>query len=216
MTEITIRLSESAYQRLLTVARTCRKSPEEWLQEQVDSNLTHSPMTAAEARQIAAVFLQKRVGLLLVPKRASFKAKQGVWNISVIPNVKLSEAKSRVAGMTNRPLVGQMQVDAQSGKVLTSVAEITTMMRVAEAFLGMEGLPLEKQERLRVLRALSSQGKLTEVQQEELNQLVVEAERYTQANLRRWGELVRVPPSKRREFKRLMDEAERMEAHIHG
>lgn len=118
--------------------------------------------------------------------------------------------------MTNRPLVGQMQVDAQSGKVLTSVAEITTMMRVAEAFLGMEGLPLEKQERLRVLRALSSQGKLTEVQQEELNQLVVEAERYTQANLRRWGELVRVPPSKRREFKRLMDEAERMEAHIHG
>jgi hypothetical protein len=122
MTEITIRLSESAYQRLLTVARVCRKSPEEWLQEQVDSNLTHSPMTAAEARQIAAAFLQRRVGLLLVPKQASFKAKQGVWNISVIPNVKLSEAKSRVAGMTNRPLVGQMQVDAQRACLIWNIS----------------------------------------------------------------------------------------------
>jgi len=206
MTEITIRLSESAYQRLLTVAQACRKSPEEWLAEQVHSNLERSPMTAPEARQIAAAFLQKRVGFLLVPKRASFEAKQGVWNISVIPNVK----------MTKPPLVGQIQVDTQSGKVLTPVAEIATMMRVAEAFLGMEGFPLEKQERLRVLRALSSQGKLTEAQQGELHQLVVEAERHTQANLRRWGELVRVPKSKQREFKRLMDKAERMAAHIHG
>ena len=206
MTEITIRLSESAYQRLLTVAQACRKSPEEWLQEQVASNLTHSPMTAAEARQIAAAFLQKRVGFLLVPKRASSEVKQGVWNISVTPNVK----------MTKPPLVGQVQVDAQSGRVLTSVAEVSTIMRVAEALLGMEGLPLEKQEQLRVLRALSSQGKLTAAQQDELNQLVLEAERHTQTNLRCWGELVRVPPSNQREFKRLMNQAERMEAQVYG
>ena len=206
MNQITISLSEATYQRLLTVAQTYHKSPEEWLAEEVTSNLTHSPTTATEARQIATEFLQKRVGLLLASKHASFKKKQGVWNVSVIPNVR----------MTPPPLVGQIQIDAQSGKMLTPVAEITTMMRVAEALLGMEELPLEKQMRLRVLRSLSSQGKMTETQHQELNQLVTEAERHTQVNLRQWSELVRVPKSKQHEFKRLMQQAEHTEARVDG
>jgi len=69
---------------------------------------------------------------------------------------------------------------------------------------------------LRVLRSLSSQGKMTETQHQELNQLVTEAERHTQVNLRQWSELVRVPKSKQHEFKRLMQQAEHTEARVDG
>jgi hypothetical protein len=117
--QITINLSETTYQRLLAVAQTHQKSPEEWLAGQVTSNLAHSPATATEACQIAAAFLAKHVGILLVPQHATLNSETEVWNVSVIPNVKMTEPTP----------VGEIRVDAQSGKVRTPVSEIATMIR---------------------------------------------------------------------------------------
>ena len=91
------------------------------------------------------------------------------------------------------------------------VEEISGMMRVAEASLGMELFPMEKQERLRALRLMNTEGKLNSVQQEEFRCLVVEAERQTHENLRRWRNLVRVPKGKENEFQRLMKLADTIE-----
>ena len=160
------------------------------------------PGTPKEALCIARKFLASRVGFLLIPKEATLDAEGNFWRIAVFANVK----------MPKPPFVGEVQVDALTGDVRAPVEEISGMMRVAEASLGMELFPMEKEERLRVLRLMNTEGKLTLAQQEEFRCLVVEAERQTHENLRRWKNLVRVPKEKASEFQRLMNLSDTIEA----
>lgn len=201
MNELTIQLSYEAYQKLLSLCQASGIAPEKWVAERINKELMFCPGAPEEALRIARKFLESRVGFLLIPKKATLDAEGNIWRIAVFANVK----------MPKPPFVGEVQVDALTGDVRTPVEEISGMMRVAEASLGMELLPMEKQERLRALRLMNTEGKLIPAQLEELRCLVVEAERQTHENLRRWKNLVRVSKGKKNEFQRLMNLADTME-----
>ena len=201
MNELTIQLSYEAYQKLLSLSQASGIAPEKWVTERINKELMFCPGTPKEALCIARRFLESRVGFLLMPKKSKLDAEGNIWQIAVFANVK----------MPKPPFVGEVQVDALTGDVRTSVEEITGMMQVAEASLGMELFPIEKQERLRALRLMNTEGKLKSAQQEEFRCLVVEAERQTHENLRRWRNIVRVPKGKENEFQRLMKLADTIE-----
>jgi len=201
MNELTIQLSREAYQKLFSLSQASGIAPEKWVAERINKELTFCPGTPKEVLHIARIFLESRVGFLLIPKKATLDAEGNIWRIAVFANV----------NMPKPPFVGEVQVDALTGDVWTAVEEIIGMMRVAEASLGMELFPIEKQERLRALRLMNTEGKLKSAQQEEFRCLVVEAERQTHENLRRWRNIVRVPKGKENEFQRLMKLADTIE-----
>lgn len=204
MNELTIQLSYKAYQKLLSLCQSSGMAPEKWVTERINKELVFCPGTPKGALDIARRFMESRVGFLLVPKKATLDMERNVWRIAVFANVNVPAP----------PFVGEVQVDALTGDVRTPVEEISGMMRIAEASLGMELFPMEKQERLKALRFMNTEGKLNFTQQEELRRLVLEAERQTHENLQRWQNLVCVPKGNENEFQHLMNLADTMEEQV--
>jgi hypothetical protein len=92
--------------------------------------------------------------------------------------------------------VGTLEIDANTGCVLTESPSFSALWKRFRALLGIEDFPADKQARLSELLELNNDGALTFEQKGELEQLMNEADAQEALNLQRLAS--RLPDRKRK------------------
>lgn len=163
MRPLTISLPDYLYKKLTQQARTHETSLEE---------LVIFQLRRDETRDTALVFLQEHAGRCLAIREPIFKeVVPAVWEVPVFTNVA-------------PPLeVGEIIVDADTGKVLSTDKDIYNMIKKGYASFGFETFTVEKQKRLAELLALNGERPLESEAKQEMETLLAEEQTLQLRNL---------------------------------
>ena len=166
MRPLTISLPDYLYEKLTRQAQTSDTSLEE---------LVIFHLRRDETRDTALTFLQKHAGRCLTVREPIFKevkeADSPVWIVPVFTNVA-------------PPLeVGEITVDADTGKVLSIDKDVVEMIKKGYTSFGFEAFATEKQERLAELLALNGEKPLESKAKQEMEALLAEEQALQLRNL---------------------------------
>jgi hypothetical protein len=186
MNRLIIELPEHAYRRLVKRAEEQQKPPEQLVTEQLIAEFGILVRTQNQAKRIAKDYLASRIGDALAPKTPSLDKKRAVWQVPIAIEL-------LVEGWTE---VGTLEIDANTGCVLTESPTFSALWKRFRAILGIEDFPADKQARLSELLELNNDDTLTPEQKNELEQLMKEADAQEALNLQRLAS--RLPDRKRK------------------
>ena len=163
MRPLTISLPDYLYKKLTQQAHTHETSLEELVIFQLKRD---------ETRDTALVFLQEHAGRCLTTREPIFKeVVPAVWEVPVFTNVA-------------PPLeVGEIIVDADTGKVLSTDKDVHNMIKKGYASFGFETFDAEKQGRLAELLALNGERPLESEAKQEMETLMAEEQALQLRNL---------------------------------
>ena len=163
MRPLTISLPDYLYEKLTQQAKVSDTSLEELVLFQLKRD---------EARDTASALLQKRAGRCLIAREPNFKASDPpIWVVPIFTNV-------------DPPIgVGEIRVDADTGKVLSTEMDVAEMIEKGHISFGYESLAAEKQERLAELLALNSEKTLASKEKKEMEVLLAEEQELQIRNL---------------------------------
>ena len=173
--EITVKLPEPIYNCIVQKAKAADLSPEAWLVWELSQSLGIALGTPEESEQRVCELLQAEVGYMLCPGTPTFDVETGQWRMPVLPNLCNGKVGS----------VGEMLIDAATGKVLTDGYAVNKMAEEAGAQLGIEKLPDDIQERTDELLDEQNRRSLTDEEQRELDDLLAFWNAHNLANARR-------------------------------
>ncbi len=174
MNQLTLTLPDELYIRLAQRASVEEKTPEEVALERLCREFGEGFLDSQIAKKQAIAFLRRRVGRCLTIREPILEETDTpVWLVPVITNVDKCEAT----------FVGQVVVNAKTGKVLNIERDIVEMIKKGHRSLGFHIFPLEKQERLAELLAENREGILTEDEQGEMENLLAEEQSLQIKNL---------------------------------
>ncbi len=173
MNQLTIALPDELYIRLAQRASVEEKTPEEVALERLCREFGEGFLDSQIAKKQAIAFLRRRVGRCLTVREPILEETDTpVWLVPVITNVKREAA-----------FVGQVVVNAKTGKVLNIERDVVEMIKKGHRSLGFEKFPLEKQEHLAELLAENQERVLTEDEQKEMENLLAEEQSLQIRNL---------------------------------
>jgi len=174
MNQLTLDLPDELYSRLSQYALVEEKTPEEIALERLHREFGEGFADSQTAKEQAIAFLCERAGKCLTVRAPILeKTDTPVWLVPVITNVSPHEAI----------FVGQVVVNAKTGKVLNVERDVVEMIKKGHRSLGFHILPLEKQNRLAELLAENQDGQITENGQEEMENLLAEEQSLRIRNL---------------------------------
>ncbi len=163
MHPLTISLPDYLYEKLTQQAQAFDTSLEE---------LVIFQLRRDETRDSALVFLQKHASRCLTVREPIFKnTVPPVWIVPIFTNVA-------------PPLeVGEITVDADTGKVLSTDKDVVEMIKKGYPSFGFETFAMEKQERLAELLALNGEKPLISEAKQEMETLLAEEQALQLRNL---------------------------------
>ncbi|MDE0085776.1 MAG: hypothetical protein OXU23_08715 [Candidatus Poribacteria bacterium] len=163
MRPLTISLPDYLYEKLTQQAQVFDTSLEE---------LVIFQLRRDETRDSALAFLQKHAGRCLTVREPIFKnAVPPVWIVPIFTNVA-------------PPLqVGEITVDADTGKVLSTDKDVVEMIKKGHPSFGFETFAVDKQERLAELLALNGEKPLESEAKQEMETLLAEEQALQLRNL---------------------------------
>jgi len=174
MSQLTIVLPDEIYNRLVKHASALEKKPEEVALERLRREFGEGVLDSQTAKKQAIAFLHRRAGRCLTAKEPILEeADTPVWLVPVITSVDKRKAT----------FVGQIVVNAKTGKVLNAERDVVEMLKKGHQSLGFHKFPLEKRERLAELLAENQEGVLTEAEQKEMGNLLAEEQSLQIRNL---------------------------------
>jgi len=174
MNQLTLDLPDELYSRLSQYASVIEKTPEEIALERLRREFGEGFLDSQTAKKRAITFLHRRAGRCLTVREPVLEeADAPVWLIPVITNVAPREAI----------FVGQVVVNAKTGKVLNVERDVVEMIKKGHRSLGFHIFPLEKQNRLAELLAENRERVLTEDEQEEMENFLAEEQSLQIKNL---------------------------------
>ena len=154
MRPLTISLPDYLYEKLTRQAQTFETSLEE---------LVLFQLKRGEAKDTVLAFLQKHAGRCLTLREPIFKeVAPPVWIVPVFTNV------------VPPTEVGEIIVDADTGKVLSTDKDVAEMIKMGHTSFGFETFAVEKQERLAELLALNGEKPLELEAKQEMETLLAE------------------------------------------
>ena len=167
-------LPDELYSRLVHHASALEKTPEEVALERLRREFGETFLDSQTAKARAMAFLRQRAGRCLTVREPVLEETDTlVWLVPVITNVAPREAD----------FVGQIVVNAKTGKVLNGEQDVEEMIQRGLHSLGFRRFPLKKQERLAELLAANQQGVLTPDEQKEMENLLTEEQSLQLRNL---------------------------------
>ena len=163
MRPLTISLPDYLYEKLTQQAKVSETSLEELVLFQLKRD---------EARDTALAFLQKRAGRCLIAREPNLKDSDSlIWVVPIFTNV-------------DPPVgVGEIRVDADTGKVLSTEMDVAEMIEKGHVNFGFESFAAEKQERLAELLALNGEKTLASKEKQEMEALLAEKQALQIRNL---------------------------------
>ena len=165
MNQLTLALPDELYNRLAKRALEKEKTPEEIALERLRREFGEGFLDSQTAKEQAIASLRRRAGRCLTVREPILEETDTpVWLVPVITNVDKREAT----------FVGQIVVNAKTGKVLNVERDVYEMIKKGHLSLGFHKFPLEKQERLAELLAENQEGILTQDEQKEMESLLAE------------------------------------------
>lgn len=174
MNRLTLNLPDELYNRLAQRALEIEKTPEEMALERLRREFGEDFLDSQTAKEQAIAFLRRRAGRCLIVREPILEeADTPVWLVPVITNVDKREAT----------FVGQIVINAKTGKVLNAEWDVVEMIKKGHRSLGFHEFPLEKQSRLAELLAANQEGILTEDEQKEIENLLAEEQSLQIKNL---------------------------------
>lgn len=174
MNQLTLDLPDELYSRLAKRASVEEKAPEEIALERLRREFGEGFLDGKTAKEQAIAFLRRRAGRCLIAREPILEeTNTPVWIVPVITNVDKREAT----------FVGQIVVNAKTGKVLNIERDVIEMIKKGHQSLGFHIFPLEKQERLAELLAENREMVLTENEQKEMEYLLAEEQALQIKNL---------------------------------
>ena len=174
MNQLTLALPDELYSRLAQRALIEEKTPEEIALERLRREFGEGFLDSQTAKDQASAFLRRRAGRCLTVREPILEETDiPVWLVPVITNVAPREAI----------FVGQVVVNAKTGKVLNIERDVVEMIKKGHRSLGFEKFPLEKQEHLAELLAENQERVLTEDEQKEMENLLAEEQSLQIRNL---------------------------------
>ena len=174
MNQLNLTLPDELYNRLTQRALEIEKTPEEMAIERLLREFGEGYLDSPKAKCQAVTFLRKRAGKCLTIREPILEETDTfVWLVPVITNVDKHEAT----------FVGQIVVDAKTGKVLNEEQDVVEMIKKGHRSLGFQAFPLEKQERLAELLAQNQEETLTEEVEKEMENLLAEEQALQIKNL---------------------------------
>ena len=121
------------------------------------------PFKRDETRDTVLAFLQKHAGRCLTLREPIFKeVAPPIWIVPVFTNV------------VPPTEVGEIIVDADTGKVLSTDKDVVEMIKKGHTSFGFETFAVEKQERLAKLLALNGEKLLKSEAKQEMETLLAE------------------------------------------
>jgi len=160
---LTISLPDYLYEKLTQQAQVHDTSLEE---------LVIFQLRRDETRDAALAFLQTYAGRCLTVREPIFK--------EAVPPVWIVPVSTNVAPLTD---VGEINVDANTGKVLSTVKDVVEMIKKGYPSFGFETFAMEKQERLAELLALNGERPLISEAKREMETLLAEEQSLQLRNL---------------------------------
>jgi hypothetical protein len=182
MNRLIINLPEHAYKQLVKRAEEQQKPPEQLVTEQLIASFGIIVRSKSQAKRIAKDYLASCIGEALVPQTPSLDKKRAIWQVPIAIELRWGATPAGTEGWTE---VGTLEIDANTGCVLTESPSFSALWKQFRALLGIEDFPAEKQARLSELLDLGNRGELTESLQAELEALFSESEAQQNANLQR-------------------------------
>jgi|GEM_PF-815570 len=178
MNRLTLTLPDELYSRLAQRALENEKTPEEIALERLRREFGEDFLDSQTAKERASDFLHRRAGRCLTVREPILEeADTPVWLVPVITNVNKHEAA----------FVGQIVVDAKTGKVLSEEHDVVEMIKKGHQSLGFHRFPLQKQGRLAELLAENRDRVLTQYEQKEMETLLAEEQSLQVRNLEGLG-----------------------------
>jgi predicted transcriptional regulator len=175
MQSLTIQLNDEIHQRLMERAAAHQKTLEQFAAECLATTISLQLPTSEVATQMATKFVASWGMRFLHLGRPIFDSKHSIWRIQLFVPVMSEPAQE----------VGTLQIDAQTGKILTHYEEVKATFNEIRSKLGIESFPKEQHARLSELLAQNRAGQLTAQQQQELNELMEKADEQEIDNLKR-------------------------------
>ena len=175
MNQLTIALSNETYRRLAQKAFASQKSTEQLVTEHLEVFFGLQLKTDQQALQEAQDFVAPWAGNLFHFNKPYLDEIQSIWRVPLA-------VQRRDAPPVE---VGVLEIDAQTGKVITRYDEVKAIIQNFQALFGMEPFPKEKQARLSELLDKGNRGPLTAEGRQELDLLIQEAEAQATENLMR-------------------------------
>jgi len=174
MNRLTLTLSDELYSRLAQRALENEKTPEEIALERLRREFGEGFLDSQIAKERASEFLQRRAGrCLTVREPIPEETDTPVWLVPVITNVDKHEAA----------FVGQIVINAKTGKVLNEEHDVVEMIKKGHQSLGFHRFPPQKQERLAELLTENRERVLTQDEQKEMENLLAEEQSLRIRNL---------------------------------
>lgn len=175
MPQVLLDLPEETYQRLSERAQAAHQSVQELLTLQIIRDSALSINTAHQAKRIAEEWLHAHAGLLLKTGIPTFEEDSQVWRVPVVTNVCAKESD----------VVGEVHIDAQTGHLFESEYTMEILEKARQVF-GLSHIKAEQQSRLNELLEWNRTRKLTSQEEAELDLLMQQAQKQTDANLELW------------------------------
>ena len=185
MNRLITELPEHVYKQLVKLAETQKKLPEQLAAEKLVAEFGIAVRDKNQAKRIAKDYLASCIGKALVPKTPSLDKKRAVWQVPIAIELLVSPPFVGEGPGERWTEVGTLEIDANTGCVLTESPSFEALWKRFRALLGIEDFPAEKQARLSKLLDLGNRGELTESLQAELETLFAESEAQETANLQR-------------------------------
>ncbi len=174
MNQLTLALPDELYKRLAQRAGTEEKTPAEIALERLRREFGEGFLDSPTAKAQAFAFLRRRAGRCLTVREPILEETDTpVWLVPVITNVAPREAT----------FVGQVVVNAKTGKVLNPEQDAVEMIKKGHRSLGLRQFPYEKQKRLAELLAANQEGVLKKGEQKEMENLLAEEQSLQIKNL---------------------------------
>ena len=175
MNRLITELPEHIYKQLVKLAEEQQKPPGQLAAEKLIAEFGTAVRSKIQAKRIAKDFLASCIGEALAPQNPSLDEKHAIWRVPIVIELLLK-------GWTE---VGTLEIDANTGCVLTESPSFSALWKRFRTLLGIEDFPEDKQARLSELLELNNDGALTPEQKNELEQLMKEADAQEALNLQR-------------------------------
>ncbi len=205
MAEITVKLPEPIYKHIRQQASEVNLSPETWLAQRLSHEFGIALITKEEAEQRALEILGTSVGSVLRTGTPAFDAVLCQWCVPVLPNLRED----------NLEPVGEICLDAATGKILMGEDAIDEMFARASPQLGIEKLPADLQKRIDELLDEQNNRSLTDAEQHELDKLISRWEAHNLNNLLRMTARLQPPKGKETQLAKACEDAKSMLRGLH-
>ncbi|MCH8295928.1 hypothetical protein IH992_33025 [Candidatus Poribacteria bacterium] len=175
MNRLTIALPDELYNQLAERALSLKKTPEEIVLAGLRREFGKGFLDSETAKVQAIDFLRRRAGRCLTVREPIFEEIDlPFWLVPVVTNVAPCQAT----------FVGQIIINATTGKVLNSERDVVEMIKKGHQSLGFQKLLPRKQERLAELLAINHQAALTGNEKKEMENLLTEEQALQVRNLK--------------------------------